>query len=406
MPHAVLVVLSVASCIVMATDSDAVPAPTVRIVTIEGEQQTGTWRGADEASIEIQRDGVTTRVPRDDLMLVTFDNESTTSRPVMLGPREAVCTLADDSVIRGELLESGEGAVQIRTALLGLLTLRFSQLRAIRLGAVADQSEAQAEYERWLDRGSAGNDVLIAVRDERVTAVRGALVAIGPDEGRFTFQDKTLPIRAGTVYAVVFGAALATGSPSAATVVLRDGTRLASTTAGADAQTIQLRREGKAFATVPITSIEHIAFHSPRVTFASDMPNVGTHFEPFLRTPWPIRRDRSVSNGPIRLGGVTYDKGFGVHSRSELTFDLDETYTRFAAVIGIDDAVRPRGNVVFRVFADDRTAYDSGPVTGTDAPKPILVDIGGARRVRLVVEYGDELDLADHADWGNARFIR
>ncbi|MEX0585305.1 MAG: NPCBM/NEW2 domain-containing protein, partial [Pirellulales bacterium] len=43
---------------------------------------------------------------------------------------------------------------------------------------------------------------------------------------------------------------------------------------------------------------------------------------------------------------------------------------------------------------------------GGEAPKEIRVSTAGADQVTLVVEPGEDLDLADHADWCDVRFVQ
>src|SRR5207247_2531998 len=67
---------------------------------------------------------------------------------------------------------------------------------------------------------------------------------------------------------------------------------------------------------------------------------------------------------------------------------------------------RPLGNGVVQIKADGKVVFDSGPVTGDDEPRPVLVPIEGAKKIQLIVDYGDQLDVGDQADWGNARLIK
>lgn len=378
----------------------------MRFVRIDGTQQRGEWLSADAASIRVRIDGAAVRIPRDDLMLIAFARQKTTSRPAALGSGETICTLADGGVIRGELDGGDDGAIHLRATPIGDLSLRFADLAGIRPGWIDENAKAQGELKKWLAKRPVGNDVLIALRDGNVTVVRGALVVLGPNGGTFTVGGRTLPFRTDITYAVVFGGGLSATPAGTLTVALRDGSQFTAAITTADANSLSLALAGQRTASVPIAEVEQIAVRSPRVTFASDMPPSDVKFEPYLDTPWPYRRDRAVSNRPMRLGGIEYLKGLGVHSRSEIAFDLDGRYRQFAATIGIDDSVRPRGNVVFRILTDNREAFSSGPVTGKDEPRPILVDVARAKQVRLIVEFGDELDLGDHADWANARFIR
>ena len=42
-----------------------------------------------------------------------------------------------------------------------------------------------------------------------------------------------------------------------------------------------------------------------------------------------------------------------------------------------------------------------------DPPKPIDLDISGIDQVELVIEFGsDFLDLSDHLNWCDARFVK
>jgi hypothetical protein len=69
------------------------------------------------------------------------------------------------------------------------------------------------------------------------------------------------------------------------------------------------------------------------------------------------------------------------------------------------------GSAVFKVLLDDssgqwRIAYQSPIVRGGDAPQPITVDLKGASRMALIVEFADRGDEGDHADWLQARLVK
>jgi len=62
--------------------------------------------------------------------------------------------------------------------------------------------------------------------------------------------------------------------------------------------------------------------------------------------------------------------------------------------------------VRFRVFVDGREKAASATIRGGDKPVPLRVDLAGAKRLDLVVDFADRGDQLDHADWLNARLIR
>ncbi|MEX2026603.1 MAG: NPCBM/NEW2 domain-containing protein, partial [Pirellulaceae bacterium] len=123
----------------------------------------------------------------------------------------------------------------------------------------------------------------------------------------------------------------------------------------------------------------------------------------FLDVPW--RRDRSVMGRTLKLAGRTFEKGIGVHATSRLTFDAGGKYDELAAEIGIDAETGGKGDCVFSVLADGEALFTKR-VRGTDAPQSIRIPIAGKQEVTLVVESGEGLDLADHADWCDVRFIQ
>ncbi|MBB5234091.1 NPCBM/NEW2 domain-containing protein [Deinococcus budaensis] len=123
----------------------------------------------------------------------------------------------------------------------------------------------------------------------------------------------------------------------------------------------------------------------------------------------PIERDRS--NGerspgdgrPLRIGGETFERGFGVHAGSSMTFDLGGQCSTFTASVGVDDEVGSRGSVVFQVWNGTATKlFESGVMRGSDPPRSLSVPVEGVTDLRLVVtDAGDGLNY-DHADWAGA----
>lgn len=123
----------------------------------------------------------------------------------------------------------------------------------------------------------------------------------------------------------------------------------------------------------------------------------------------PYERDYSNGEaaagdgGPLRLNGITYARGLGVHAPSDLRFHLNSQCTAFSAVVGVDDEVGANGSVQFEVWADGARLFRSAVLTGTSAPLPVSVDLTGRQELRLVVTDGGNGISADHADWADAQ---
>ena len=126
----------------------------------------------------------------------------------------------------------------------------------------------------------------------------------------------------------------------------------------------------------------------------------------------PVEKDRSngESNAgdgkTITLNGMTYTKGLGVHSPSEIIYNLNGQYTRFLTDVGIDDEINTGcGTVSFDVYVDNVLVYSSGTMTSTSATKSIDLNVTGKQTLKLVVTNGGDNSTCDHADWAGARLV-
>lgn len=154
--------------------------------------------------------------------------------------------------------------------------------------------------------------------------------------------------------------------------------------------------------------------NSPSYVNLADYPNAGFKHIPFFSTSWPLGIDRNVLGGMLRSGGHPYVKGLGMHSASRAAYNLSKEFRWFEAEVAIDDRAGMKGSVVFRVYLDRAPrgqpsqwslGYESPVVRGGTAPLPIRVDLTGAVRLALVVDFGDRGDECDYANWLHARLI-
>jgi hypothetical protein len=116
--------------------------------------------------------------------------------------------------------------------------------------------------------------------------------------------------------------------------------------------------------------------------------------------------DAANDGAPIKLEGVVYPKGLGVHAGSEITLALNAQYTTFLADVGVDDEVADRGSIVFQVLADDIVVFDSGTMTGATPTKTVNVSVAGKQQLKLVVTDAGDGIASDHGDWAGARLVK
>ncbi len=157
------------------------------------------------------------------------------------------------------------------------------------------------------------------------------------------------------------------------------------------------------------TAIRELVFLQPvggQVVYLSDLKAESYRHVPFLTLNWPYHADRSVSGAMLRSNGRLFLKGLGMHSASRLTYVLAQPFRRFCAELAIDDETDGGGSAGFRVFVDGRLKYTSPTVRGGQPAIPVSIDIAGAKRLDLVVDFAERADELDHADWLDARLVR
>ncbi|MFD2934302.1 PA14 domain-containing protein [Spirosoma flavum] len=125
----------------------------------------------------------------------------------------------------------------------------------------------------------------------------------------------------------------------------------------------------------------------------------------------PAEKDRSNGESgagdgrTLTLNGVTYAKGLGVHSPSEITYNLGGRYTSFSTDMGIDDEMSDNGcgSASFDIYVDNVLVYSSGVMTPSTPTKSITLAVSGKQTLKLVVTNGGDNTNCDHGDWAGAR---
>ncbi len=320
--------------------------------------------------------------------------------------RSPVLVLADGGLLVADGIRSDAVSLTADSDLLGSINLPLGQMA----GVVLHLPNDRAGRDRLLDRVTAASgrtDRLLLLNGDQLT---GTINAIRDDQVLVQADVGPLSVPTDRIAAVAFRAPAApAASPQTRTVWagFADGSRLRAARLVVDrpAKTLHVTLpSGPTFA----AAANDLVWLQPlggRAVYLSDRHADGYRHVPFLSLRWPYRMDRSVEGRWLRSGGRLYAKGLGVHSAARLTYLLDGSYRRFAADLGVDDETCGGGSVRFRVFVDGQPKFTSEIVRGGGLPLPISVDITGAKRLDLVVDFADRADELDHADWLNARII-
>ena len=280
------------------------------------------------------------------------------------------------------------------------LDLPIDAIRSV----VLEAGEVPRNVRDAIDAPSAEFDRIFIKTDEGLQGVPGLLVEVGKESFVFEWNDDRRTLPRDRLYAVVL-AKLQSDSASPCRVRLRDGSTLPGAIEQLADGVLTMRLGPASKVDFSWSAVHAVDVRSSRMTYLSDLDPTDVEEQPVVTFGWNWRRDASVQGRPLTLGERQFAKGIGVHANSQLTFDADEEYHELLAVVGIDSETEGRGDCVFEVLGDGRSLWTQR-VKGNDPPRPLRVDISGVRRVTLAVHAGADLDLADHADWCDVRFIK
>jgi len=290
------------------------------------------------------------------------------------------------------------------------LEVPIDLVRAVRLAGPDPAKTAKLtgydNFARARDDDGSREDRLFVIASDAIQSVPGVLERINETSVVFRWEDRDRTVEREKVLGVVLAAP---ASPSdhigLCLAQLADGSSIWGRLVRLEGGKLVLALGQDAEAVLPWNAVSRLDVRSDRLVFCSELAPVRVAQQSTLTGQWPWRRDRSVLNNPLCLAGVNYERGLGVHADCTLEFNADARFDLLAATIGIDAETKGKGDCLFRVLGDGNELFQKR-LRGTDKPVTLRVNITSVKIVSLIVEEGDDWDLADHADWCDARLVR
>jgi hypothetical protein len=344
-------------------------------------------------------------------------------------PSQPQIVLVDGSLIVADVVSLDKQQLTIDWSLAGELKLPLEWVGGILLAPPVDRQQADRLRLQVLSNNSRNPEIKASATGDpdkpEARSDSDRLVLFNGDElsGEIvTMSDSAVKIRtaAGETSVAKEKIAAIALDPSLAAkpdtkqprvwVGFKDGSRVIASAIAVDAGQAKLTTTALPKLAVPAAKLVAIQPLDGRVVYLSDLKPAGYHHIPFLDLQWPYRNDRNVLGTQLRAGGRLYLKGLGMHSTARLTYDLDKPSRALAAEVAIDDQTAGCGSALFRVYTDDGSGkwqlkYESSIVRGGAAPLAVSVDLTGAKRLSLLVDFADHGDEQAHADWLNARLL-
>ncbi|MBN2292544.1 MAG: NPCBM/NEW2 domain-containing protein [Pirellulales bacterium] len=404
-----------------------VDGPAVSLQTLDGAKVAGKL-------VDLSRDGVTLetasgrkKLPLGELLELTPNNTppKSVTADTLQNPANVCLELIDGSKLIGsEFTVKGSIArlKMIDTATTSTahpqstIDIPTRQITAVRLQP--QNEETSLEWKRIRGESSGDDtsgDLLVTRKGSTLDYHRGVVADVSEKTVSFNLDGDVLPVRRAKVFALIYQHTSSQSLPSSLcrlesvdgsywavqSIALRDGMLSFETPCGLAAS-------------LPPASVERLDFSRGKAVYLDDLTPQSANWTPYFgglkesqtrRSLFGPRVDHGHGVESIRLAGKEFSRGISLHSRSEVVYRLDDDFRRFRAIAGIDDRARPRGHVRLIVRGDERVLLDT-TISGNDEPRPLDLDLGGADRLTIIVDFGDGLDVGDQLGLGNARVVK
>ena len=309
-----------------------------------------------------------------------------------------------------------ESWLTIDSPIWGTVDLPWHTVRAMVVSRSASRREATCLCDELASTNGSSDQIWLDNGDR----LSGNLLALGNQEVVFRLEQRELTIGLERVRAILPAPSRrpeSRTSESDVLVGLSDGSQLCAGAVDFDEQSLLVE-------CLPDVILETDPDLSPtgpldlvllqplggRTVYLSDREPLDYLHLPYLSVRWSLARDRNLFGDRLCVQNVEYAKGLGMHSTSCAAYVLQEGDLQFDALLAVDESAGQGGSVVFRVFLDRdggwRPAFESPTIRGGEAPRSCSVDLRGASRIALVVDYADRADELDHADWLDVRILR
>ena len=312
--------------------------------------------------------------------------------------------LIDGGKIRIKNPQISDEKIVFRSAS-GLSEIPLQALRAI----VWSNSDS---VERQLANPAIDKDSVVVAGVNGEQGVAGIMESLNLDKLHLFFEGESRTINVGKIKALVMAdLGLKRIDDSVATINLIDGSTVSGVISSIADHKVSVSLSGNISIELSTSKIASLSVESDRLQYLSDLEpsEVQQRTQFTLQREW--KKDRSIENNPlsIRFGKTdkiaTFNRGLGTQAFTELSFANAKNFDRFNATVGIDAETQGRGDCQM-VLRGDGIELWSKRVRGDGDPEELDIDITGMKVISLVVYPGEDFDLADHADWANARFVR
>ena len=413
-------------------DAAAQAAP-VTATMVDGSTAVGEFRGWNANEVLLDTSAGQKRIGSDQLISLRWPPQITLVDPAA-GPA-GLAELTDGTLIpmsslriagKAATLTLGESAAA-KDDKEKTINVLAAQLAAVRFQRLDPSLEGQWKEIRQL---KSANDLLVVLKKDgkSLDYVEGVLGDITDEKVEFKLDGELNRVDRAKVAGVIYSRQERQSSADSRMVLQgRSGLRVSAAKIELVDSMLSITTAGNVKFAWPIDDIELIDYSAGKIQYLSDIEPASQNWSPLVGVPAGAtlaaaygqpRRDRSAfgsklsllikgENGDDSPQGATriFNKGLSLRSRTELVYRVPAGFKRFTALAGIDPATVSSGNLQLAILADDHALLET-EIAGDQPPQPIDVDISGVKRLKILVDFGQNLDSGDWLNLCDAKIVK
>ncbi len=384
----------------------AVAGPQVELRLLDGRVVAGQLVSLDDKQVAITVEGQSQTFVAAQMLSLHIKGESAAP----LAKPAVWVELLDGSTLSGADFRASKSLATLVIEQQDSLELPVKSIHTVRF------SDPAAANRAWSENlaGKSTADLLAVRKKENLDFLEGVIGEVDAESVRFTLDDDVIPVKRAKIDGLIYFRRAADGLSSPAAVIDDcAGRRMYAKSFAVDDAAIKIITPAGVNISRPLAEIAKIDLSSGKLTFLSDMPVDKVEWQPYFdfgkSAPALAKLYRPRLNqgrdGTLRLDGKPYAKGLQLFAKTTYIIRLPDKSRQFLATVGIDDAVRDLGHVRLQIFADENKLLDT-PIAGSEPPKPLELELAGARRLKIVVDFGEDQPVGGCLDLCDARIVK
>jgi hypothetical protein len=323
--------------------------------------------------------------------------------------------LVDQSGLSATSYTARAAKAQVTLTTGARIELPTSAIRWVRFTPPAHRDPKLTKQWTDITETKPAGDLLVVRKNGSLDYLEGVLGDLDKEICQFEMDKEVIPVKRPKVEGLVyFNSTAAEVAEPVGQLVAIDGSHWAIHTAVLNDAAVKVTTPGGVAVELPLSEISRLDFSSGKIAYLSDLepdsatyvPYFGFKDEPLgLHDFFRFHRDIGFDQSPLRLNGETYRKGLALQSRTALSYKLPGKFRAFKSTIGIDDSVRDGGSVRVEIKGDGKVLWQ-GDVRGTEPPRDLELNIAGVKRLDILVDFGEDLDIGDRLDLCDARVTK